>query len=106
MATTKVTLKALVTVDFLGRVPAFALRQLAAGDERMPVNVEFEIERGDWPKEQMRVSCAHAADVIAFVRELAKDELQKRGETLPPSDAVDPHGDSNTGTPTPRETNS
>lgn len=93
MATTKVTLTAVVTVDFLKRVPAFALRQLASKDERMPVAVQFKIENQAWPNEQLQVSCESAEDVIAFVRELAKDELTRRGEPSevpPPVAAVDP----------------
>lgn len=80
--TTKVTLTALVTVDFLGRVPAFVLRQLAGSDERMPVALEFRIEHQSWPKDQLQVGCANADEAIAFVREMAKDELQRRGESL------------------------
>lgn len=79
---TKLTLTAVVTVDFLERVPAFALRQLATSDERMPVGLQFQIANQKWPKEQLQVGCDRAEDVIAFVRELAKDELTRRNEPL------------------------
>lgn len=78
--TTKVTLNALVTIDFLQRVPVFALRQIACGDERMPVSLQFRIESTEWPKEQLQVGCDRVEDVVSFVREMAKDELKKRGE--------------------------
>lgn len=79
---TRVTLCAAVNIDFLNRVPAFALRQLATADERMPVAIQFKLEGQAWPKEQLEVHCDTGEDVIAFVREMAKDELTRRGESI------------------------